>query len=76
MTTSFTEMLELLNFGHMKTSAYNLNHMTKFCWRRGGRNHEVITFISKYRFLRRPGLAIFADIIKIITIVIKKIFKD
>ena len=39
-------------------------------------NYDVITFISKYRILRRPGVAIFVDIIKIITMFIKKIFKD
>ena len=38
-------------------------------------NYDVITFISKYRILR-PGVAIFVDIIKIITMFIKKIFKD
>ena len=39
------------------------------------RNYDVITFFSKYPFLRRPGVAIFADIIKIVTIFIKKLFK-
>ena len=34
-------------------------------------NHDVITFI-----LRRPGEAIFADIVKIVTFFIKTIFKD
>ena len=40
------------------------------------RNYDVITFFSKYPFLRRPGVAIFADIIKIVTIFIKKIIQD
>ena len=37
-----------------------------------GKNDDVITFISKY-FSR---VAIFDDIIKIVTIIIKKIFED
>ena len=32
------------------------------------RNYVVIIFISKYLFLRRPGVAILAGIIKIVTI--------
>ena len=40
------------------------------------RNYEVITFISKYPFLRRPGVAIFGGIIKIVTMFIKTIFED
>ena len=41
-----------------------------------GRNYDVITFISKYLFLRRPRVAIFADIIKIVTMFVKTIHKD
>ena len=41
-----------------------------------GRNYDVITFISKYLFLRRPRVAIFADIIKIVTMFVKTICKD
>ena len=42
------------------------------------KNYDVIIFISKYYYFeeRRPGVAIFADIIKIITWPIKQIFKD
>ena len=40
------------------------------------RNYEVITFISKYPFLRRPGVAIFGGIIKIVTMFIKTIIED
>ena len=40
------------------------------------RNHDFITFISKYRCFKKAWVAIFADIIKIITIFIKKVFKD
>ena len=46
---------------------------------RGGeidRNYDVITSISKYRYFKKAWVAIFADIIKIITRFIKKIFKD
>ena len=40
------------------------------------RNYDVITLFKNTVILRRPGVAIFADIIKIITRFIKKIFKD
>ena len=40
------------------------------------KNYEVISFISKYLILRWPGVVIFADIIKIVTIFIKAITKD
>ena len=36
------------------------------------KNHEVITFISKYIFLIKRRVANIADIIKIKTIVLKK----
>ena len=39
-----------------------------------GRNYDVINFISNTFVLRRPGVAIFADIINIITMFIKMIF--
>ena len=41
-----------------------------------GRSYDVITFTSIYFILRRPGVDNFADIIKIVTIFVKKIFKD
>ena len=40
------------------------------------KNYDVMTIISKYPFLRRPGLVAFADIIKIVTMFIKTITKD
>ena len=40
------------------------------------RNDDPISFFQKIFILRRPGVAIFADIIKILTMFIKKIFKD
>ena len=39
-------------------------------------NYDVTTFLSKNFILRRPGVAIFADIIKIVTMFIKTIFKN
>ena len=40
------------------------------------RNYDVIIFISNIFILRRPRVAVFAEIIKIVTIFIKTIFKD
>ena len=40
------------------------------------RNYDVITFFQKAFILRRSRVAIFADIIKIVTMFIKKILKD
>ena len=40
------------------------------------KNYDVITFIPKYPFLRRPGAAIFADTIKIVTMFTKTAIKD
>ena len=39
-------------------------------------NYDVTTFLSKNFILRRPGVAIFADIIKVVTMFIKIILKD
>ena len=41
-----------------------------------GRNYDVITFISKYLYLKKPRVAIFADIIKIASMFNKTILKD
>ena len=41
-----------------------------------GRGYGVKTFISKYLFLRRPGVANIADITKIAAMLIKITFKD
>ena len=40
------------------------------------KDYDVITFISKYVYFKKPGVANFAGIIKIVTMFIKKIFKD
>ena len=41
-----------------------------------GNNYDVITIISKYPYLRRLGVDIFTDNIKIVTMFIKTITKD
>ena len=41
-----------------------------------GINYDVITFILKYIISRRLRVTIFADIIKILTMFTKMIFKD
>ena len=40
------------------------------------RNYDVIIFFQKIFILRRPEVAIFADIIKVLTKFIKAILKD
>ena len=40
------------------------------------RNYDAMTFISKYRYFKKNWVTIFADIIKIVTMFIKTIFKD
>ena len=39
------------------------------------RNYDIITFISKYVYFKKAGVAIFADIVKIVTIFIKTIIR-
>ena len=40
------------------------------------RIYDVITLFQKTFILRRPGVVVFADIIKIVTMFIKTIFKN
>ena len=40
------------------------------------RNYDAINFFQENFILRRPGVAIFADITKILTMFIKTILKD
>ena len=40
------------------------------------RNYGVITFISEYLYLKKSRVATFVDIIKIVNMFIKTIFKD
>ena len=57
---------------------YTLSHVIKFCEDVIDRGYDVISFISKYQntiILRRARVAIFADIFKIVTTFIKKIFE-
>ena len=41
-----------------------------------GKNYDVITFFQKIFLLRRPAVAIFADIIKTKTMFKKAVLKD
>ena len=76
MITSLIEMLELPNLGHMTTSTIRcLSHMINSVGDVMDRNYDLITFQSILT-LRRPRVANFADIIKIVTIFIKTAFKD
>ena len=57
---------------------YTLSNVIKFCEDVIDRGYDVISFISKYQntiILRRARVAIFADIFKIVTTFIKKIFE-
>ena len=74
--TSLIEMLELPNFGHMITSTIRLDSSKKkIVGDVMDRSYDVI-IMSKYLILRGPRVAIFAEIIKIVTMLIKTIFKD
>ena len=50
---------------------YNLSHVINFAGDVIARNYDVITFILKYLHFKN-----FANIIKIVTMFFKKIFKD
>ena len=71
-------MLELPNFGHMTKFTLLFESGAKILlvtsWTR---NKTSQTFFKKKKvILRRPGVAIFADVIKIVTMFIKTIPKD
>ena len=69
--------LELPNFGHMTTFTLWFESRDKILLVINERNYDAITFFLKKNFiLRRSGVAIFAGIIKIVTIFIKTILKD
>ena len=77
--TSVREMLELPNFGQVTNIIwqYNLNYEIRFCWWHHWQKLCVTTFFFQNIFtLRRPGVAIFSDTIKSVTMFIKTIFKD
>ena len=40
------------------------------------RNYDVIIFISKHFYFKRPRVALIADIVKLFTMFIETIFKD
>ena len=75
MIASLIEMLELADFAHMDTSTIYFESRNETLLGRLDRNYYVITFISKYHHSKTPGVAKFADIIKIRTIFIKKSLK-
>ena len=75
MITSLIEMQGLLNFGYMTTSTIQFE--SHFVGDVIDINYDLIIFFFQNIFiLRRPGEAIFADITKIVTSFIKKIFID
>ena len=73
--TSRIKALELLNFGHMNASTIQIESRDKILLVRS--LTEIITSWSLFQnnILRRPGVAVFADIIKVITMFIKKSLK-
>ena len=54
----------------------NLSHAIIFSSRRHKQSYDVITFFRNIFISRRPSVAIFVDIIKIVTMYIKPIFKN
>ena len=77
MITSFIEVLELPNFGHVTTSTIKFESRDKFLLIMS--QTEIMTsqpLFLNASILRRPRVAIFADVIKIITIFIKNNFQD
>ena len=70
-------MLQLPNFGHMNTSTIYFEPRDKIFLVTS--STEIMMswpLIQNTVILRRPGVAIFAGIIKIVTRFIKQIFKD
>ena len=77
MITSLIEILELPNFGHMTISTTQFESRDKILFVTSW--SEIMTsqpLLQNTFILRRPGVAIFPDIIDIVTMVIKTIFKD
>ena len=73
MITSLIEIAKLPNFGQMAKSTIKFVLRIKICWWCLDTNYDI--FNSKFLFLRKPRVNIFADIIKILTIFIEKIYK-
>ena len=76
MITSLIEMLELLNFRHMTTSAIQLKLHDKILLVTSWTEIMSSSLLQITFILRRPGIAIFAEIIKTVTMFIKSICKD
>ena len=55
-------MLELANFSHSTASTILFAERDKMWLVMSWTNHDVITFISRYLFLKRPRVANFARI--------------
>ena len=75
--TSLIEMLQLPDFGHTNTSTIWFESRDKILLLPS--STEIMTSWPLFQntvILRGPGLAIFADIIKNITRIVKQIFKD
>ena len=77
MITSVIEMLELRNFGHMTTTAIWFESHDEILLVTSWSEIMTSLLLFQNRFtLRRPSVAIFADIAKILTIFTKAIFRD
>ena len=74
--TSLIEMLELPNFGHMIASTIWLDSPKKILLVTSWTEVMMSLWCQNVFILRRPRVAIFAEIIKIVTMFIKQIFKD
>ena len=76
MITSLIQMLQLPNFGHMTTSTIQFESREKILLATSLTEIETSSLLFQKNFNLRPTVAIFADIIKIVTIFTKTIFKD
>ena len=76
MITSLIQMLQLPNFGHMTTSTLQFESREKILLVTSLTEIETSSLLFQKNFNLRPTVAIFADIIKIVTIFTKTIFKD
>ena len=70
MITSFIEMLELPDVGHITTSTMQFSRTIKFCWWRNGHKLWRRNLYSKFLYFKKIYSSNFADII------IKTTFKD
>ena len=76
MITSFIGMPGLPNFVHITRSKIKFELHDEILFSDVvDRNYNVLTYISKYFILRRPGVTAFANIIKVVTTFSKTIFR-